>query len=171
MSPTQAELFAFLNLDTRTEAAEKIGLRRTIQEFVREYGWWYEPSELPERFPLGKPNECHKNASELMLNDDSLIYCEGFVLYKSGAIPVLHGWVTDGSGRAIDNTLQPPGIAYAGVPFTPTFVAETMVKNLAAISLLDDWTNMYPLRGELGDRPDQWLEAKGRGVQPITPEV
>lgn len=164
MTPAQAELLLFLNLDTRTPAAEKAGLRRTLQEFVREYGWWYEPNERPPQIALGTPNQCHTNAADLMLADNSLIYCEGYVLYRLGCIPVIHGWVTDGTGRAIDNTLEPPGLAYAGVPFTGLFVATTSVTNGAVISLLDDWTNLYPLRGELGDRPEKWLEPKGMGV-------
>lgn len=167
MTPAQTELLAFLNLDTQTPAAAKLGLRRTLQEFIREYGWWYEPTDRPAHLPLGRLNECHNNASLLTLQDDTLIYCEGYVLYKVGCCPVLHGWVTDGTGRAIDNTLEPPGLAYAGVPFTHLFVAMTTLENGATISLLDDWTHKYPLRGELGDQSDKWFEPKGKGVEPI----
>jgi hypothetical protein len=43
-------------------------------------------------------------------------------------------------------------------------VAMTALKNHATISLLDDWENGYPLRGDLGDRPDEWLESRGFGT-------
>jgi hypothetical protein len=55
------------------------------------------------------------------------------------------------------------GVAYPGVPFKDTFVIMTALKNNATVSLLDDYQNDYPLRGELGDRPDEWLEPRGQG--------
>lgn len=95
-SPCQNELLAFLRASEPTPAA-KARLKRTFQEFVMEYGWWYEPAELPKKFALGTPQECHTNATGLMLADDSLIYCEGYALFKSGNLPTIHAWVTDGS--------------------------------------------------------------------------
>ena len=129
-----------------------------------EHGWWYEPGDLPKQFALGPPQECHKNATDLAMTDDSLIYCEGYALFKSGSVPTIHAWVTDGKGRAIDNTWPQPGVAYAGVPFQSLFVNMTALKNRATISLLDDYQNNYPLRSDLGDRPEEWLEARGQGT-------
>ena len=88
-------------------------------------------------------------------------------MFKCGSLPTLHAWVTDGHGRAIDNTWPQPGVAYAGVPFTSLFVSMTALKNHATISLLDDYQNNYPLRGDLGDRPDEWLEPRGRGIEQL----
>lgn len=122
------------------------------------------PAELPKGIALGAPQECHKNAVDLVLADDSLIYCEGYALFKGTSLPVLHAWVTNGKGAAIDNTWPQPGVAYAGVPFKTQFVNMTALKNHAIISLLDDYQNGYPLRGDLGDRPDEWLERRGGGV-------
>ena len=34
-------------------------------------------------------------------------------------------------------------------------------------SLLDDWQNKWPLRGDLGDRPGEWLEVRGRGTETL----
>jgi hypothetical protein len=163
---SQTELLDFLGRSEATPAA-KAFLKRTFQEFVLEYGWWYEPAELPMKSATGTPRECHKNAADLALADDSLIYCEGYALFKSGSLPTLHAWVTDGHGNAIDNTWPHPGVAYAGVPFTSFFVNMTALKNHATISLLDDYQNNYPLRGDLGDRPDEWLEIRGRGTERI----
>lgn len=109
--------------------------------------------------------ERHKNATDLALADDSLIYCEGYALFKSGSLPTLHAWVTDGQGKAIDNTWPQPGVAYAGVPFQPLFVNMTALKSHATGSLLDDYLNNWPLRGDLGDRPDEWLQLRGRGTE------
>ena len=163
MTTTQTELLDLLRRSEATSAA-KAFLKRTCQEFVLEYGWWYEPIELDQKIAIGTPQECHKNAVDLTLADDSLIYCEGYALFMSGSLPTLHAWVTDGHGRAIDNTWLQPGVAYAGVPFKSLFVNLTSLKNHATISLLDDWQNNWPLRGDLGDRPDVWLELRGRGT-------
>jgi hypothetical protein len=122
------------------------------------------------KFATGTPQECHKNATDLALADDSLVYCEGYALYKSGDMPTLHAWVTDGQGRAIDSTWPQPGVAYAGVPFTSLFVNMTALKNHATISLLDDYQNSYPLRSDLGDRPEEWLELRGRGTERVVGE-
>lgn len=135
-------------------------LKRTFKQFVLEYGWWYEPVALPEGISMGPMKNCHKNAYDLALKDDRFIYCEGYALFRDVGIITLHSWVTDGQGKAIDNTWTPSGVAYAGVPFTTFFVTMTNLKNKASISLLDDWQNKYPLAGELGDRPAEWLETK-----------
>lgn len=162
----QSELLEFLRHSEPTPAA-KAFLKRTFQEFVVEYGWWYEPVGIPSETSFGTPRQCHKNAVNLMLADDSLIYCEGYALAESGVIPTIHAWVTDGRGRAIDNTWRNPGVAYAGVPFRSLFVNLTALKNHATVSLLDDYQNNYPLRGDLGDHPGEWLELRGQGTARI----
>jgi hypothetical protein len=159
----RSTLLSFLRSSHATPAA-KAFLKRTIQEFVLEYGWWYEPVAPPMNCAKGTPEECLKNAVDLALFDDSLIYCEGYALYTSDSFPTIHAWVTDGHGNAIDNTWPQPGVAYAGVPFRSQFVNLSSLKNHAIVSLLDDYLNNYPLRGDLGDRPDIWLEPRGRGT-------
>jgi len=163
----QARLLDFL-LQSEAQPTAKAILKRTLQEFVLEYGWWYEPGALPGKISRGTPQECHKNATLLTVEDDSLIYCEGYALFRDASAPRLHAWVTDGEGRAIDNTWPQSGVAYAGVPFQSLFVTMTTLRNHAAISLLDDYRNRYPLRSDLGDRPDEWLEQRGRGIARVT---
>lgn len=162
----QAQLLQFLRDSVPTPAAQAF-LKRTFQQFVLEYGWWYYPAELPSSIARGTPNQCHKNAADLCGSDGSLIYCEGYALFKPGGLPTIHSWATNGDGRVIDNTWPQPGVAYAGVPFKDLFVVMTALKNHATVSLLDDYQNDYPLRGELGDRPDEWLELRGRGFAKI----
>lgn len=161
------ELLGFLRRSRATPAAKALRLKRTFQEFVLEYGWWYEPAGPDRKIPKGTPQQCHTNATNLTLDDDSLIYCEGYALFESGGQPTIHAWVTDGRGRAIDNTWPKPGVAYAGVPFKSFFVTMTTLKNHATVSLLDDYQNNYPLRGEFGDRPDEWLDLRGRGTERV----
>src|ERR1700722_8420421 len=99
----QIELLDLLRRSQPTDAAKKL-LKRTMRQFVLEYGWWYEPCGSIEDFSLGLPQHCHKNATDLILTNDSLIYCEGYALARGVGQPTLHAWVTDGMGRAIDNT-------------------------------------------------------------------
>lgn len=165
-TPGQEVLLEFLRSSQPTPAAKAL-LKRTMQEFVLDYGWWYEPVKLPEHIALGTPQECHKNALDLATDDDSLIYCEGYALFEGSSLPTIHAWVTDGQGKAIDNTWSPSGVAYAGVPFRPGFVTLTALKNDAIGSLLDDYMNGYPLRSDLGDQPDKWLEPLGRGTSRV----
>jgi hypothetical protein len=162
-SVSKARLLAFLRQNISTPSDE-VGFKCTLQEFVLQYGWWYKPSVLPKQIARGTPQECFNNATLLTVEDESLIYCEGYALFTSGSEPRLHAWVTDGHGRAIDNTWPQSGVAYAGVPFQSLFVNMTALRNRATISLLDDYRNLYPLRGDFGDRPDEWLEELGRGI-------
>ncbi len=162
----QTILLNYLRSSQATPAA-KAFLKRTCQEFVLEHGWWYEPVELPKHIATGIPEQCHTNAVDLVLHDDSLIYCEGYALLKETSFPVIHAWVTDGNGNAIDNTWTQPGVVYAGVPFKSSFVNSTSLKNRAIVSLLDDYQNNYPLRGDLGDWPDEWLDLRGRGLMKV----
>ena len=153
----------------RTEAPHRARpvLKRSFLDFILEYGWWYEPTEDSTGIDTGARKQCFANAADLAHTDGSLIYCEGFAL-PAGMFPVPHAWVTDGQGRAIDNTWPTPGVAYAGVPFTWDFVTMMALKNNAFGSLLDDWQNRWPLRGDLGDRPDEWLEIGGRGTERVS---
>jgi hypothetical protein len=159
----QAELLDFLRHTERTAAA-KAFLKRSSQAFVLEYGWWYEPADLPEKIVAGAPRECFNNATDLIFHDAGLVYCEGYAIFTSGIGPTIHACVTDGQGRAIDNTWAPPGVAYAGVPFLSTFLMMRAVEHRATIGLIDDWQNNWPLLRDLGDRSDEWLEQRGRGV-------
>ena len=167
ITSAQAILLNYLRSSKATPAAKAL-LKRTSQEFVLEHGWWYEPVELPKQIATGIPEQCHTNAVNLALVDDSLIYCEGYALFKNGSFPVIHAWVTDGNGNAIDNTWSQRGVAYAGVPFKTSFVNSTALKNRAIVSLLDDYQNNYPLRGDSGDQPDEWLEIRGCGLMKVS---
>lgn len=167
MSEQQQSIYDQL-LNEEPIPSAKVKFKRTFGQFVIEYGWWYQPASLPHGIEIGTPQQCHKNAHKFASEEDNFFYCEGFALYKDCRYPTLHAWVTDGLGNAFDNTWEKPGVAYAGVPFKEPFVTMTNLKNHATISLLDDWQNVYPLRGELGDRPDEWYEQRGHGVARLT---
>ncbi len=106
-----------------------------------------------------------------MLDHDDLFYCEGFAMFSDRSFPVIHAWVTDRTSIAIDNTWPQQAVAYAGVPFKSSFVNQTALTYCEILSLLGHFQNGYPLRNELGDRPDEWLERGSNGTGPIRPEV
>ena len=109
MTEHQQELYEMLLTYPRTAAARKVQ-KRSPMEFVIQHGWWYEPGGATKDIEQGTVQECHKNA-QLLANDwDSLTYCEGFALDKSGSLIVVHAWVTDGTGRAIDSTWDRPAL-------------------------------------------------------------
>ena len=168
MTDHQQELYDMLLNFPRTEAARRVQ-KRSPMEFVLQYGWWYEPCQVPEDIEQGTEQECYKNAQLLAHDRASLTYCEGFALAHSGALMVIHGWVTDGTGSAIDVTWRQPGVAYAGVPFKKSSVRQTCLRNDAFISVIDDWQNDFPLLNALGDDPDEWLEhGLANGVARLT---
>jgi hypothetical protein len=163
MTEHQRELYDMLLTYPRTAAARKVQ-KRSPMEFVIQHGWWYEPGGATKDIQQGTVQECHKNAQLLASDRDSLTYCEGFALDKSGSLMVVHAWVTDGTGRAIDNTWDKPGIAYAGVPFKTSFIRLTCLKNKAHLSVIDDWMNDFPLLNGLGEKPEIWLDERGKGI-------
>ena len=167
MKLERAAMLEFLRKTQAPPNARPV-LKRSFLDFILEYGRWYEPSVVPTGFATGTRKQCFRNAADLAQPDGSLVYCEGYALFKAGMFPVPHAWVTDGQGRAIDNTWPTPGVAYAGVPFTWSFVTMMALKNNAFGSLLDDGENKWPLRGDLGDRPDEWLEDRGCGVERVS---
>ena len=115
-------MLAQLRSPAITTATAKRVLKRTSCQFVLDYGWFYTPSPLPKKVKPGTPNECYRNALELVLHDPSLIYVEGYAS-GAGGLPIRHAWVTDGHGRAIDNTCGELNFVYAGVPFVTRFVS------------------------------------------------
>ncbi len=113
---------------------------------------------------LGEPNECFANAFWLAMDDPSLIYCEGFALDEDAYNITHHAWVTDGQGHAIDTTWSRIGVAYAGIPFDLQWLNRRGIVNKAIICVLDDYMNGWPILGELGDKPDEWIDRRGSGT-------
>lgn len=79
------DLLDFFRPSRATPGAKALLLKRTFQEFVLEYGRWYEPVEMDGEFTAGTPQQCQTNSLDLVL-DVSLTYCEGYALFESGGI-------------------------------------------------------------------------------------
>jgi hypothetical protein len=167
---TESEQAMLHQLRAKHNTNAKGVLKRTPSQFIHDYGWFYEPAPLPEAVKPGNPNECYNNALVLALNDPTLIYVEGFAA-GAGGLRIHHAWATDGTGRAVDNTWDAPGVVYVGVPFKCGFVSLTGLKNKGVGSLLADYANDFPLLRELSDQPEKWLEPGGEGIVRIADQT
>jgi hypothetical protein len=38
------------------------------------------------------------------------------------------------------------------------------LRNKAFISFIDDWQNGFPLLNDLGEKPEEWLDERGKGT-------
>jgi len=88
----------------------------------------------------GRAKECFMNAFNKMLNDDNMIYCEGFAL---SIIPTMHAWCCDKKGNVFDPTWT-DGVDYIGIPFKKQFVIKTVVER-EYYGIIDNWQNKWPL--------------------------
>jgi hypothetical protein len=64
MTSSEAKLLSSLCGCVIPSAAKAV-LKRSIREFVLQYGWSYQPIELPKQIALAMPQECHVNALDL----------------------------------------------------------------------------------------------------------
>ena len=167
LNPMEAQVLRQLE-SRRRSISQQDTRKRTPSSFVLEYGWWYARCPKPDHIAQGAPNECFSNAFWLALDNPSLIYCEGFALDQAGMNITHHAWVTDGQGNAIDTTWQTTGVAYAGVPFNLRWLNERGLLQKAIVCVLDDYLNDWPILRDLGDRPDEWNDRRGIGVERLT---
>lgn len=163
MTPAQTHLLKSLH-DLDGHVKKPSFMKRSRYQFVIEHGFWYEPQELPEDLSRGDDQQCFMNALDLASNKNDFFYVEGFAIYTASSLPVHHAWIATGDGNAIDPTWDTPGVAYAGVPFQLSFLLTTVLAAKGIKSILDDFENDWPILGELGDRPDEWLERRGLGL-------
>jgi len=76
---------------------------------------------------------------------DNLVYVEGYALMKEVGIALSHAWVVKrGTDKVIDVTTDNFSL-YIGIPFSTEYVKQQWEANPDGCSLLDDWSNGYPL--------------------------
>lgn len=75
------------------ECAHRFGPAQALLQFGSDFGFG---ARLPVGLRLGRPKECYKNATHMMLNRDDVFYAEGYGINLVDApVPIEHAWVVD----------------------------------------------------------------------------
>lgn len=84
---------------------------------------------------------CFENALATATLHKEYRYAEG---YAAGLMPVLHAWLVDPDGNAVDPTWREPGTAYMGIIF-PVKEVMSNWQETGVFCMIDDWHNGWPL--------------------------
>lgn len=121
-----------------------------LEDFVLRHGRVFEPAPLPRGVRRGRMTLCYMNAALLAIEDRRFTYCEGFA---AGIIPVMHAWVCDDQGRALDVTWK-DGKQYVGVPVNRKYLMRSLARK-KTYGLIDNWQQGWPM---LKDGPEKWAQ-------------
>lgn len=124
----------------------RIGRYTGLADFLLQHGRQFAIKPFPGEFRRGKAQHCFKNCAQLAMRYSRLTYCEG---YAAGVIPVLHAWLMDSDGQAIDPTWtgndRPQASDYYGVPIKTRYVIEHAASRSLHAPMLDDWSHNFPI--------------------------
>lgn len=117
------------------------------EEFVLHHGEFFKSNAFDDKKysrALRTKKECFRNAFELALMNDNLVYCEG---YAVDILPLHHAWcVEKDTGKVVDPTWNnPESCIYFGVPFKLEFARHTVVSNEIYGVLDGYWNHEFPL--------------------------
>ena len=113
---------------------------RNALPLLLQHGRRYKarPYIYPVHALLG--DRCYDKAYEFAMQDDNLLYCEGFLCYKETERVLAHGWCMTRDRRIVDPTLyahqDAPGLTYYGFPLRKDYVTEWS-KQHGYLGLLD----------------------------------
>ena len=91
----------------------------TINAYLNAHGQEWTAQKLPAGVKRGRMGACYDNATQLVLMQSDLRYCEG-VAYTGRDTPFayLHAWAVDKDGKVVDPTWdQPEKARYFGVAY------------------------------------------------------
>lgn len=102
-------------------AYERLGaeVARSVEAFLLPYGEEFGGATLPDYISAGTPQMCFMNCHELADEEESLTYCEGFVV-RVGVFPITihHAWLLGPDGETVIEptiTDKPEELSYFGV--------------------------------------------------------
>jgi hypothetical protein len=114
-------------------------------DFVSRYGKQFEYQELPSTCRKMTPKFCFHNSMWLALNQQNLVYVEGFALIEKLSLPIHHAWCVEiGSNKVIDPTTDNLR-HYFGVPFKKEVVDRKFNDKTGQCSIIDDVEHRWPL--------------------------
>jgi len=79
---------------------------RGDKNYIAAYGEEFKAQQLPADVEKGKPKECYKNASLLVMQRSDLTYAEGYA--TSHGLTFMHAWAVDKAGNVVDPTWEHP---------------------------------------------------------------
>jgi hypothetical protein len=132
----------------RRQLPKALGNYCGLEDFVLRHGRRWQLRDLPKGVEAGRIRECFKNASDLALNDDAYVYCEG---YATGYIlPVQHAWCLDRNGAVVDTTWveRSPDSGepeYIGVAVRTDYLREQVLKAATYEGVIDLPNWRYPI--------------------------
>lgn len=97
---------------------------KSFYDLIAAYGCTFTPIKRPKGVKQGVKRYCYYNSTQVALAG-KYAYCEGFYSSDEVGFPVLHAWLTDGQGNAIDPTLpykSQTNQQYFGVALSLEFV-------------------------------------------------
>lgn len=100
-----------------------------VADYLKRNGQEWTAQPLPDEYERGEPQQCFTNATQLVIADSSLRYCEGYLHRPGSAFAFLHAWAVDEGGNVIDPTIDDPeecrywGVAYDSVEYL-TYVVD-----------------------------------------------
>lgn len=98
----------------------------------------------PRKVKRGPMKQCFMNSFKYATSGRAVTYVEGYAL---GLIPTLHAWCVDTEGRVIETTWERQDGIYFGVPFNIEYVLKRVVATGCYVSMLDNYTERWPLLG------------------------
>jgi hypothetical protein len=125
----------------------------SLKDYVAAYGEEFTAAPLPVDVRPGKPKECFKNASLLVLERPDLTYVEGFATHYG--LSILHAWAVTADGTVIDPTWKHPEKSrYFGVQYD----REKYLKHL--------WTaKVYGVLGSSFKNSERAIQTGGRELR------
>jgi hypothetical protein len=130
-----------------------------LEDFVLRngVGFPWRPGRAPR---MGEPKQCYMNAAKMALDDDVLVYAEGYAIVSPVPIPVAHAWCVGGDGLVVDPTWDegtlPGEREYFGVAIRRDYLAAALVRRMAW-GVLDDWEGGWPM---LSAVPEEWRDER-----------
>lgn len=134
---------------------------RLAEPLLKEHGRTYKAR--PYLFPVhaSVQDRCYDAAYAMAgLWQESLYYCEGFLMLQEGSAVLAHGWCMTHEGRIIDPVLHKhqhkDNVRYYGFPLRLSYV-DTWFAKYGYTGLLDGCRNAQA-PSIYTDSPDLWLQ-------------
>lgn len=99
------------------------------RDFIAAYGQPFKAQKLPAGIEKGRQNECYRNASLLVMDNEDYDFVEGYADTPGLPFTFMHAWAVDKQGNVIDNTWENPEKSrYFGVRYNRAKYMKSLYK-------------------------------------------